>query len=405
MAMMCLRIGLLISLTLSASSLSSSIPSDLIYPEYRVFPQTTLNSQENEFALTGFSISNQRDHLWWRWYMPSFAETHLHGRNLTTKHQINDKFLCHLRMIGMMSSSHDGYEPGGFGNLNILNMSTPIVDLKCYYLFLSRSPRLAVYCPILNPEAEEGLEGSSNSTKTSLRQQVAVNMCSQFMLRLKFTLQVTLLPSHYPRRIPLSTPPHSHLTGVCDVMKKDPYSSSAGAGAGAGGAAAAAAAVVTIREKEKREFSDLMRAPPPPRHHSNHRIAIAVQVFANTVSFAHMHLFLQHYGRLDFTIVIFDRFGLHFEIVRQYLHQFDIRYHPYTLLQVIEPNKYNDSYKDSLVSELPALPSSTSPHLCLSLSLAFRIATIRTTMLMTNPRLQTRPSSSLTHSFWTLTRP
>jgi hypothetical protein len=307
-----------------------SISSDLSYPEFRVFPETTLNSGRNEFAITGFSISNQRDHLWWRWYMPSFAEKHLHGLNLTIKHQVNHKFLCHLRMIGMMSSSHEGYEPGGYGSIKIFNISTPIIDLECYYLFVARSPRVAVYCPI------------HNSSDNQLAR-VGEAMCSQFMFHLKFYLEITLLPSHYPPPSPpprgkksSSSPSLPFLRAVAEVGKKDQYSS-----------------VVTIREKEEKEFGD--QSVTARYHHSNHRIAFAVQVFANSVSFAHMHIFLQHYGKLDFTIVIFDRFGLHSEIVKQYFGKYDIRYHPYTLLQVIEPEKYNDAYKAAMVSILSSL--------------------------------------------------
>jgi hypothetical protein len=326
------RCSWIFPLILSLVTSHQSSFSSLKFPEFRVTPFTTLDdSHLEEFAITGFAVDNQQDHLWWRWFMPSFAERHLHGLNLTVKHQINEKFLCHIRMIGMMSVSHVSYEPSGYGLLNIPLLSTPIYNLDCYYSFISRSPRVAIYCPVLNT-THASFSPSSSESLTSDHE-----MCSQFMAhKERFLVNVTLFPSIYPHTAGKNSPPPSPLSSI--------HATSAVSTKGI----SITSSVITIRDQERNEFS-----PVPPfksPHHSSHRIAFTVQVFSNTVSEAHLHIFLQHYGRLDFTIVMFDRFGLHYEIVKKYTHLYDIRYHPYTLLQVIQPHIYNDTYKAHLVS-------------------------------------------------------
>lgn len=39
----------------------------LKYPEYRVKPTTILQNYNNQFSITGFTISNSNNHVWWRW--------------------------------------------------------------------------------------------------------------------------------------------------------------------------------------------------------------------------------------------------------------------------------------------------------------------------------------------------
>lgn len=333
----CLWILILLHLSEITSTPIPSFPlsslSSMKYPEFRVSPNTFLNEERmitlrNEFAITAFTVDNQQDHLWWRWYMPSFAEKHLHGLNLTVKqhHHINQKFLCHLRMIGMISGSHVSYDPSGYGLLDIPLLATPIRHLECYYIFTHKTPRVAIYCPILN---------STNVTQTQYSLSEAQEMCSQFLSsKDKFILNVTLFPSIYRPPTPPSSPQSLHATAT--IFKKE---------------VSLMSSVITIREQERKEFPSLPTVKSP--HHSSHRIAFTAQVFCNTVSEAHLHIFLQHYGRLDFTIVMFDRFGLHYGIVKQYTHLYDIRYHPYTLLQVIQPQLYTDTYKTHLVLLTP----------------------------------------------------
>lgn len=303
--------------------------------------------------------------------MPHFAKEHYFGKNLTTQNNINDKYICHLRMIGMYSELQNEYNEGGYGFLTILNSKRSIQNLKCYYITRFEyvgSHRIAIYCPILNPKYN--IINSSFSSTQTLKQQHNRNdlnnlyhdkefhqqgeLCRQFLSLSEVSVNVTLFPSissfkpKYNKKIykpPKEYYNSSSLLSLFTLIRKEKENDS----------------IITLRPEDdllyKKDSNSNIKSESvllfnKPRYSSQHRIVITIQVFYNVFSVSNMHIFIQHYAHLNFTIVIFDRFGLHYGIVKQYFQHADIKYHPYSILELIQPHIYNETYKSLIVNIL-----------------------------------------------------
>ena len=54
-----------------------------------------------------------------------------------------------------------------------------------------------------------------------------------------------------------------------------------------------------------------------------------------------LFLFVQHWYRLGWKVIIYDRFGMHKEFIEEMLDWSGFDYHPYTAYQLVNPEKYN----------------------------------------------------------------
>lgn len=86
---------------------------------------------------------------------------------------------------------------------------------------------------------------------------------------------------------------------------------------------------------------------------SNHGVC-TVQTFRNSLSGHFMYLFVVHYAVLGYKVIVYDRFGYHYDIIKSLLLLFphSIFYHPYTVLQLVLPDKYNQQYMEGAGSDM-----------------------------------------------------
>jgi len=68
-----------------------------------------------------------------------------------------------------------------------------------------------------------------------------------------------------------------------------------------------------------------------------------VQTFRNPQSGPMLFLFVQHWYRLGWKVIVYDRFGMHKEFIEEMLDWSGFDYHPYTVYQLINPSKYSPS--------------------------------------------------------------
>lgn len=72
------------------------------------------------------------------------------------------------------------------------------------------------------------------------------------------------------------------------------------------------------------------------------RAVCTVQTFRNAMSGAMLFMFIKHHLAAGWTVIIFDRYGWHEEVVREFLEaDTDVIYYPYTLMQHYFPDRYN----------------------------------------------------------------
>jgi hypothetical protein len=70
----------------------------------------------------------------------------------------------------------------------------------------------------------------------------------------------------------------------------------------------------------------------------------AVQTFRNPQSGPMLYLFVKYYIIMGWRVIVYDRFGYHREFLEELLSEPAFHYHPYTIMQLAQPNKYNEKY-------------------------------------------------------------
>jgi hypothetical protein len=72
------------------------------------------------------------------------------------------------------------------------------------------------------------------------------------------------------------------------------------------------------------------------------RAVCTVQTFRNAMSGPMLFMFIKHHLAAGWTVIIFDRYGWHQEVVREFLDaDAAVVYYPFTLLQHYFPDRYN----------------------------------------------------------------
>ena len=51
-----------------------------------------------------------------------------------------------------------------------------------------------------------------------------------------------------------------------------------------------------------------------------------------------------HHQRMGWSVIVYDRFGMHKEFLLELMHLPGVFYHPYTLYQLALPSKYNQEF-------------------------------------------------------------
>jgi hypothetical protein len=87
-------------------------------------------------------------------------------------------------------------------------------------------------------------------------------------------------------------------------------------------------------------------------HRSN--AVCTVQTFRNSQTGPMLYFFVKFYQLMGWHVIVYDRFGLHQEFIRELLDLQGVDYYPYTIFQITQPKKYNDAYKEQMGTEYKA---------------------------------------------------
>ncbi|CAE7481574.1 unnamed protein product, partial [Symbiodinium microadriaticum] len=66
-----------------------------------------------------------------------------------------------------------------------------------------------------------------------------------------------------------------------------------------------------------------------------------VQVFRNKLTSARLFLFVAYYLRMGWTVIVYDRYGLHKDVIADFKDNVQLNYFPFTVFQSIFPDRYN----------------------------------------------------------------
>lgn len=92
----------------------------------------------------------------------------------------------------------------------------------------------------------------------------------------------------------------------------------------------------TMRVKE-------MSLTSPTQENRNHAVC-TVQTFRNPYSGAMLYAFVKYYQMMGWRVIVYDRFGFHYQYLLDLLSLPGIDYYPFTVFQLANPSKYNKEY-------------------------------------------------------------
>jgi len=79
---------------------------------------------------------------------------------------------------------------------------------------------------------------------------------------------------------------------------------------------------------------------------ARYRAVCTVQTFYNELTGPMMYMFARFHLVLGWMVIVYDRFGMHEGFLRELMTHERFRYHPYTMLQLVLPDIYNDRYRN-----------------------------------------------------------
>jgi hypothetical protein len=119
-----------------------------------------------------------------------------------------------------------------------------------------------------------------------------------------------------------------------------------------------------VDEPEKGLLEAAFHANPQEvRHMTMHSMRAAdfrphavctVQTFRNSQTGAMLYMFVSYYQLLGWTVLVYDRFGLHSKELKPLLALPGVHYFSYTVFQLVQPGKYNLEYASRLDTDYKA---------------------------------------------------
>lgn len=77
-----------------------------------------------------------------------------------------------------------------------------------------------------------------------------------------------------------------------------------------------------------------------------------VQTFKHNFSGPMLYFFIAYHQLMGWRVIVYDRFGVHREYVKDLLHLPGVDYYPFTAYQLVQPSKYNARYRDSMATTM-----------------------------------------------------
>eukprot|EP01036_Dinobryon_divergens_P032366 gene32366-41935_t len=283
----------------------------------------------NRLSIVSMSVDH---HTSGSWYMRSLHQKNSVGWNRTVERGfLSRPFACSIRFIGVaLESTLKGFVDGGTGYLT-LDFSNSRKKrfyhgfdknesnrLYCYYHTNKDTgseflvPCVAVFCPVdLDDETGPFLHARS------MEQGYFCRPIADYPTELELHLR----PSEF-----------------------DPVS---GRGGDPGRELLAELKTYPAAEREMKR-RDLMLTDFRP-----HAVC-TVQTFKNSQSGPMLFMFVSYYHRMGWRVIVYDRFGLHWQFIKELLSLPGFDYYPFTVFQLVHPSKYNKAYADQQDSSYKA---------------------------------------------------
>ena len=291
-------------------------------------------------SITSMTVEHHSDGSW---FLPSFHERHSAGWNRTMlKGKLQRPFACNIRFyaIGLEKPTLQEFVRGGTGYMTIEVKNEVRTEgkkgkmgwygfdknesnrLHCYYMtnkdygseFIDTPKTLgiAIYCPVLLD-----LDAGEYAFKSVMQPGYFCRSLADEQAKVEVFLR--------PTRFSVSV---DNYTDFADTTGREEQELIKGE-------ITTNPAAVRLQEAKEIALKD-------PRPHA----VCTVQTFRNHQTGPMLFLFTMYYQRMGWRVIIYDRFGLHKDFIQPLIEAGlgGIDYHPYTLFQLANPNKYNVDY-------------------------------------------------------------
>lgn len=304
-------------------------------------PKRDLSIQTKKLTILAVSSTDRpTGSYWWKWFIPSFYEDFLMDKTFGPKKDAwSDNSKCQLRLFGVADTKFTkDYHNGGVAAIRDLSENPHFTrTVECWYMSAKDSwtqdkvfLRYAIYCPIMATDLVDALRTDADP-------------CTSLNSNHKL-YDLTLYPTASDRHSIFN---HNNLA-ASDKTRMSGLGLDENFGKSFNN---------TYRGQEiKTSFSPLHnnQGGLPGSEKTGFQtsgIACVVQTFQNPSSGYNMWMFTKYHSSIGLTVVIYDRFGLHYEFVKDLIDQHGVVYHDYTPIEILHPQKYNRQYAEQQGSD------------------------------------------------------
>ena len=206
---------------------------------------------------------------------------------------------CHLRFLAVALQSHDPeYRGTGRGNVTIVRQHEGSATIECYFVTnrkkdFPQTVSIAVVCPVQHDHIAESICSYTSQRHTDM------------FLSLQY-----------------------HVPEDTSRLQSSPRVTSSS---------------VRVRSLNSRigKTNDTITSPPT-RHMKyldqlERHAVCTVQVFRNKLTSARLFLFVSYYLRMGWTVIVYDRLGLHRDVIAEFGDNVQLNYYPFTVFQILFP--------------------------------------------------------------------
>ena len=343
-------------------------------------------SESNAISLLSLSLRRGTEGSW---YIPHRFQKYSSGWNRTVdRAQLDQPYACNVQLYGLAYESNlHGFIKGGTGYLQLqfhiengklikIGFDTnETKKIHCYYMtskdfgseFIDTPKTLGIIasCPItLDMELGE----------FSHRHAMVPGHICRAITEYETTAELTLRPTHFNLDPALNQDQTSSTSSSVSSLLAS-LSTAVGLGTTTTSSSSSTSSVVNIaRRRLGKKWSPPPELPLPSalatltgkglitptavrQHlvtqyqqiHTNLSLnaVCAVQTFRNPQSGPMLFLFVKYYLEMGWHVIVYDRFGYHTEFLEELFHEPGFHYHDYTIMQIAQPSKYNDTYAAS----------------------------------------------------------
>jgi len=324
-------------------------------------PMHDISIESEPLAILAMSTNDKKPNRWYKWLSTRYYEdSNLYQLKENIDSKWHDGSICPIRFYGIGNTKNvKSFWRGGVGLLENTVGHVRKLRIKdkipCYYqttkdnwaLDSKYYLKFSIYCPVMienlvnvgsgsngnsieqNGKQCEELNSMDNIYKVSLFPSAV--WTNKTFDRINFDANSNPNPNYNPNpNIQIHTDSYHYR-----IYNQDKVSLLSNT------------AISAMFQPSDNNHGDL----PPTSKPNNVASTVlgTVQTFVSPTSGPNLYLFTKYHSMLGFTVLIYDRFASHYEYIKELIEPYGVIYHGHTPLELLNPSKYDDTYRNAQV--------------------------------------------------------